>query len=769
MLQPASPCVSLSAHTASTTGILPATAMLQPVTTESDDKPSDSAWCPTCLGNPASILPFLTAQASSVISMASGSQGSVLSSGGILTPSTHVLTGSSSGTDLKQSTSGLTAGLELGNGWKVVGLTSLADLPLPTSTSLQLSPGGPVNSACPELGTQDASNLNSAHSEAVSTNKSPSRSESGSDVASNLNSSFSEVAGMKKNGCILNTPPVLSSSVPGEWKVVGVTSLNPGNSDLLCNSKTAAVPAQSLTLPDSIPFGSGIDFSQDDSNAKQNEQSKESGETNNLGRNLFLPSVADVASGNCEWKIAGVTTLVAPVDASVGGGSNKAHRTPTDAARPVALPAITPENISLADAGEWKVVGVTSLNSTSLNCAPVVASSNTNSPLVMASAPSMVPITSPVTKDMVWKVVGMVPLQSQGEALPKETDSPALTKDQTYTCSISGSSAQSQSDSQESDAETPVPASAGGLVRDRVKKPWMSSRVTERRRWASRCLDRREDPSHPLGFLKNCSNQFRNAVLKRNTVSTMLELKRAYQDVGKKEKLLSFMEEMNHLSLSKNLMYFALKRLRSSKKAKPKSVDYDDLVEQNSNGLHVSSAHQNIGQDQDYLSSEDMDEDCVTENKAFCMNPPISTRQMSMNQSTLSVTDDKLALSMAYRTQMESRRNDILKQMETSLSSTTSHPHCPSQEMGGNAMPMEKYPAFSEISLKTIKTERQSELTIGDFDSDAVNLTVVDPWGVCTNEDLGDITEMMAEKGDNKVHQSSSRKRKLTTPRKMIQ
>ncbi|KAL8613710.1 hypothetical protein ACOMHN_029802 [Nucella lapillus] len=697
----------------------------------SEEKVSDcTVPSPTGLGNPASMLPFLTAQASSVLSMAAGSPGGFSSTGSVLTPAVDLLTGSEQ--DPKQPASGLPLGLDLGHGWKVVGLTSLADLPLQTSTQIPQSIS--VDSSRSGSGTQDTSSL--------------------------INP-LSETASLNKSGCTVNAPPILSTPVPGEWKVVGLTSLNTGNSDVLCNSKTATLSDQSSTLSDYVPRPDGnMDSSENDARAKGNEQSEQSNLGNNpINTNLFLPSLADVAAGTSDWKIAGVTTLVPSVDAAFE--SDKPHTSHTDMVRPV-LPPVTAPEVSLADAAKWKVVGVTSLTSPSTNSAPVVASSNTQSPLILPSVPPVVPmpISPSADKEMVWKVVGMVPLQPQGETSPQDAE-PSVTHGE-QSCSISESDAQIQSYRRESKFESQTPVSSKCLE-DSVRKAGMSSKGTEGRKWVSRCLDRREDPSHPLGFLKNCSNQFRNAVLKRNTVSTMLELKRAYQDMHKKEKLLNFMEGMNHLTLSKNLMYFALKRLS---KSRSKSVDYDDFMEQNSGGLDFSPPHQNLN-----LRDSVQDSSSDTDDEMFCTSYPRSPKQMFMNQSTPSaVADDKLALSMAYEVQMKSERKDMLKRKDIPFLSTPPHPQIHGEESRENRAPTLKHPMFADDAFKSETTDdRQSVMNSGGYDNDAVNLTNIDPWGVCTSDDLGDIAEMVTEKEESRIHHSSSRKRKLTTPRKMIQ
>ena len=322
-------------------------------------------------------------------------------------------------------------------------------------------------------------------------------------------------------------------------------------------------------------------------------------------------------------------------------------------------------------------------------------------------------------------------------------------------------------------------------------KAWVSTKLTRNthnRVWPAGLLPaRRADAPHPLAFLKNCSSQFRNAVLKKNTVSTMLELKRAFQSKGDEDKLVAFWGRRKVYALNKQ----AHRRPTLSElKCEPKSsLTRDDVGVEISDTSSRESPHfpgRTVDAVPAYGSLPGSDRPASPE------GPPSDVE-----------TDDRVALSNAYRAQAESQSGDRTAGDGNSLLSF-SHFHVCGQDGGRLSVPGEGGGELSGVSLggclqvmkaedsgrlgvamegggersgvslsgclQVMKAEDgQAIMSMAGFDGDNVNLTTVDPWGVCTDEDLGEIAEMMSDKGESKISHSSSRKRKLSTPRKMVQ
>ena len=790
---------------------------------------------PASPGNPASILPFLTAQANSVFSITSGKEANFAAGGGNTLPTLASENEKSCGSKEPD----VSVGLDLGNGWKVVGLTSLADLALQASSTAQ-----PQRLEESSLCTPETS------------------------VQSGVNTACSNAVGVDAPGYGVNSAPKLSASVSGEWKIVGLTSLGAGLTPLgahgvsevdsvktvvSCDNRKALVaPAQSSDLSAGTVSPAGI-LNQTwgpTSSASDTTSGDLDRGIKTLPSNFQIPLLADLAAGTSDWKIAGITALPVSTGAAAASGAEKASLTPVAAPTPSSLPSIPVT--SATDMPEWKVVGVTSLNSPPANPPAVVASALAPIPVVMAPATPLVALPVPqmmIARDDGWKVVGVVPLPQSGEAsLGDHSDSlaanklqpsvadcaepPSQVQNSTWASSLLhralDSAAQfpsntsvTQSPSRSNDAQFssstnvaqfpsntsvaqcpsntsvaqfssntsvaqfpsnisvaqlsstsatqfPNNTNAGQFTSSRNTLQNFPSRTTQKLKVSSKLTrnthnrvwppslvpQQREDSSHPLSFLKNCSSQFRNAVLKKNTVSTMLELKRAFQKKGDNDdSMVAFWGRKKVCALNKQ---YHQKVTSSGHKHASKSVAHDDAARENSDTLHTSQFPHRI--------------------TAECEHSTLPESEKPASPTELLVpaeTDDRVVLSSIYRAQTEAQNSDIAPGNDNSCAS---FPHfgVSSQDADGPHMPGkcvgETRKASLNSCLQVMKTEdRQAIVSTAHFDSDNVNLTTVDPWGVCTDEDLGEIAEMISDKGVNKISHSSSRKRKLSTPRKMVQ
>ncbi|XP_070191432.1 uncharacterized protein [Littorina saxatilis] len=653
------------------------------------DAPFCSTQYPSSLGNPASILPFLTAQANSVFSIASGKEGEGFA-GGCVTTTCSSETGEKS---TNQAGPNLPFGLDLGNGWKVVGLTSLGDATNQASKPLAAESLGGLGAVCSNA---DVSNI-----QGYTTNV--------SSVASPLSS---------------------------EWKIVGLTSLsNSTSTEVTASSsilgddeKTAASPIKISHFSAGIPASACI--SSHNSGLAGHQSCQGADTTGPVHTDRALPSLVNLAAGNSEWKIAGITTL--PVHSGAltasSGMGNDTTSTHADTPNPSVIPMT-----SAADTSQWKVVGLTSLSSPPppppppAPIAPVPVVMATASPLVAMPMPSMV-----MGSDEGWKVVGIMPLPQNEEA-----SAPSLGKSQrenaaqgsdagmkptgtalneTWNSHLMHRALDKAVDLSANSNTAQVPHSSS-LVRPRPSS--MLTRNTHNRVWPTLPTPKkREDPNHPLSFLKNCSRHFRNTVLKKNTVSTMLELKRAFQSQGEEEKMVTFLGKKKVFTLDKH---------------GHKQELFSPHRHDSRPSCHSEKGNQNL------------------EQSAMFSGP-----------------DDKTVLADLYRGQTEVHSAGIESADSCVFegSAVTSH----DSEDGHHLSHQVRAEMSLDSCLRVIKAENGEEvMSIGAFDSDNVNLTNVDPWGVCTDEDLGQIAEMMSDRGENKISHSSSRKRKLSTPRKMVQ
>ena len=769
----------------------------------------------------------------------------------------------------------MSVGLDLGNGWKVVGLTSLADLALQASSTAQPQRLEESRLCTPETPAQ-----------------------------SGVNTACSNAVGVDAPGYGVNSAPKLSASVSGEWKIVGLTSLGAGLTPLgahgvsevdsvktvvSCdNRKALAAPAQSSDLSAGTVSPAGI-LNQTwgpTSSASDTTSGDLDRGIKTLPSNFQIPLLADLAAGTSDWKIAGITALPVSTGAVAASGAEKASLTPAAAPTPSALPSIPVT--SAADMPEWKVVGITSLNSPPANPPAVVASALAPIPVVMAPATPLVALPVPqmvIARDDGWKVVGVVPLPQSGEAslgdhsdslaanklqpsvadcaeppsqvqnstrassllhraldsaaqFPSNTSvtqSPSRSSDAQFSSStnvaqfpsntsvaqfpsntsiaqfssntsvaqfssntsvaqFSSNTSVAQFSSNTSAAQFPSNTSvaqfpsnisvaqlsstsatqfpnntnAGQFTSSRNTLQNFPSRTTQKLKVSSKLTrnthnrvwppslvpQQREDSSHPLSFLKNCSSQFRNAVLKKNTVSTMLELKRAFQKKGDNDdSMVAFWGRKKVYALNKQ---YHQKVTSSGHKHASKSVAHDDAARENSDTLHTSQFPHRITAECEYSTLPESEK-------------PASPTELLVPAET----DDRVVLSSIYRAQTEAQNSDIAPGNDNSCAS---FPHfgVSSQDADGPHMPGkcvdETRKASLNSCLQVMKTEdRQAIVSMAHFDSDNVNLTTVDPWGVCTDEDLGEIAEMISDKGGNKFSHSSSRKRKLSTPRKMVQ
>ena len=663
--------------------------------------------CPTLVSSPDSGLPFQTAQANSVLSIAqSGNNSRSLADGGVLASSTQVATGSEKGAVSTESN--LRLGLDLGNGWKVVGLTSLSDLAAQVSAQAQQVPI-PTASM---FGTE----LTPAGSGTDST---------GTDGG----------GGLSGSGCTLD-----AASLSGEWKVVGLTSLNP-DCTTTPRDQESSISVHNVDTSD----GRAVSSDTDNSPSVQSQNPLPSDPAKTMQKDPPLPSLADLAKGTSDWKIAGITTLPFSVSPSASSGCRSAASDLLD-------PAETPDTAASAstDVAKWKVVGVTSLSSTVPNPSLVVASPLTPIPVVMAAGSPLVSLPTPPASaegGVEWKVVGVVPLPQNGDVVPDSSGPQTASK--LHNC---GPAAGPESKVQGNNLESEVEHETGYSLQESPSKRIMhtteeSHHLTQSGKSGSQPSPGiPKDSGHPLAFLKNCSKQLRNAVLKKNTVSTMLELKRALHSTDAEDKLMTVLGGRN---------------LFSVKKQEDQNAMFCGASHTSNSVTQVDDEFQQSGMSHVFPSSHDL-----TQRRTAVLNAHSgSSEQLSTNQMMESLeTDDRLALSNAYRAQMVFKEEVI---PDSSNNFCMSHFYSSSQNSAQDCVPSE----ISQTSscVKMIKTEDgQSMMSLSGFVSDSVNLTNVDPWGVCTDEDLGEIAEMMSEKGENRIFHSSSRKRKLTTPRKMV-
>ena len=736
---------------------------------------------PASPGNPASILPFLTAQANSVFSITSESEANFA---GDISTSPTLVSKSEKGFECKDSD--VSVGLDLGNGWKVVGLTPLADVAPQVSLAAQQQLGDP----------------------GLHTRETP--------APAGINTVCSNAGSIGAAVYNMNSAPLLSTSVSGEWKIVGLTSLNAHSvseadsvktvvsSD---NEKVAVVPVQnSDLLARTVPSADVLNHAWGQSTTASDMNSEDPVMEKTLPSNFQIPSLTHLAAGTSDWKIAGITTMQVSAGTVAANGSETASVAPIAAPTSPAIPSVPVT--SAADMPEWKVVCVTSLNSPPANPPTVIASTLTPIPVIMAAATPLVTVPMPqvvIARDNGWKVVGMVPLPQSGQAtseLCNHSDAVAASKLQpsslvseppgqaqnnTWASNLlhqaldsaaqsSGSTSVAQFPSNTNIAQFPSSTSVKQFPRNTgatqfptsrsvqqfasrmTQQRWVSSKLTRNthnRVWPPNVLpQQREDSNHPLSFLKNCSNQFRNAVLKKNTVSTMLKLKRAFQNKSDDDKMLTFWSRKKVYALNKQSRQ---RMTLSGCRHVLKSVSHDDGLRENSDTSHTSQFPHRI------TDAEQLYNSC-----------PESNKPVSPTGSLVAVAaDDRVVLSSVYRAQTESQNSDTAPGNGNS-STSFSHLCGSSQDTEQLGLPGEHVDENSKSSLdgclQAMKTEDgQGIVNKAGFDSDSVNLTTVDPWGVCTDEDLGRIAEMMSDKGRNQISHSSSRKRKLSTPRKMVQ
>lgn len=452
---------------------------------------------------------------------------------------------------------------------------------------------------------------------------------------------------------LAGSPPVnstasnmASTSDSTQWKIVGLTSLNTtANSGV---SDPASVVPPVCLIGSSNTSSSAVLAQNSEAPAAMLHHDVQSVGTASTLNKLNL-------SGG-DWKIAGITTLPIPPVPAVG--------LPTELAESSADETVG----STCEEPKWRVVGVTSLPShltekASSHQVETAAEINASTSSVSSSVLSTSTNLTPLVGEGGWKVVGVVPLPPGGDSpLPKNT--------------------QPQENCEEPRAS------------DLLSQTKTSTKLIQILQ--SSATHKKENKKlHPLSFLPNCSNQFRNAILKKNTVSTMLELKRAYQQKMRREGKL-FVPAPSSLNIP--------------------------------SGQDKPLTHHKLQKEAGFLSSVE--------------------------------TDDRLVLSKHYRSQMvcNTRQEALGMQNKTNVSLL-----CHKGEEAG-------YEHTGEQDSWPVYCAERGELVMSDSgsSSDGVNLTAVDPWGVCTDDDMDDVADMMADKESRSV-QSSSRKRKLTTPRKMIQ
>lgn len=463
-------------------------------------------------------------------------------------------------------------------------------------------------------------------------------------------------------------PGAVSPKGNEQWTIVGVTSLDQAvgftGTLPLISSPTTLVSQTSAKTPAEPP-------------------TQEIYDTNSVGGGGVDAGVpllpGDPSALCCQWKIAGITTLPVPtvITAPQANLPNSAvpqlvEDSPGSKASPYRV----------EEGPKWKVVGMTSISSEKLGDAPA-----SPVPLVtMAAAGPLVSVPAAPASAVgegAWKVVGVVPL-------PQTACAP-----------------NSQLASQSSGIVSCDPSCAP------------CSTLTSRKILPTTDMPKEVKAlPHPLSFLKNCSNHFRNAVLKKNTVSTMLELKRAYE-----------------------------KRCRLGNKANP-------LFCQESSS-QAANSQRCKGQ-------------CITDSFVSA--------------------DDRTVLSELYHSQMldqsqstnhsESREPTGSYSEMTKQSPVSENQMPKSHEERGSLLGSSKHARQEQASSddaemlydqwRVFKSEGNELVMAANGEGDGVHLAAVDPWGVCTDEDLDEIAEMMAERAD-KTPPSSSRKRKLSTPRKMVQ
>ncbi|KAK7497175.1 hypothetical protein BaRGS_00011469 [Batillaria attramentaria] len=493
-------------------------------------------------------------------------------------------------------------GLDLGNGWKVVGLTPLIEtLPqqpesLPTPSPGFVSPSNPVSS------------VNQSNS---------------------------------------STP---SSTDSEQWKIVGLTSLNPGVGIGAADTPSAVRPVCLFGPQDIATSTVGTRLMEAPARAPL------------CGlQNLHPKPTSESTLKTCDWKIAGITTLPIPPIPAV---SLQSAKPPETAESSTSGQKCSESSSASSEEPKWRVVGVTALP-------PPLPDKPTSLAAPVSVAAMATPVSTstegltPLVGDGGWKVVGVVPLPQGGDvSVCKNTPC----QEECHVASVKMSYGNSPS-----------------------PQPKVSQNLAE-----PRGTPKKENKKHhPLSFLPNCSNQFRNAILKKNTVSTMLELKRAYQQKLRREgKLLVPAPSGLNIPVSRSKLVTHLKMQDSKHSAQ---VETDDKA----------------------VLSELYNSQLVCEVKQEPSAKPCDAYDSEVGQRREQTTEEKVSVLESW--------------------------HVYNAERG--------------------------ELVMSDSgsSSDGVNLTAVDPWGVCTDDDMDDVADMMASKGEKKSLHSSSRKRKLSTPRKMVQ
>lgn len=611
--------------------------------------------------------------------------------------------------------------VDLGSCWKVIGMTSLTDVSHPICNSSTLS-----------------ASVSEKHQSYSCT------------------PSFQMLAGSENTDMItsvsMNTSASQNTADISEWRVVGVTPLSPPDAfqPSLCATIGEATLTQSAKYSGFLFHHSDCPESSTADSSKATQEIKS--ETVQTAANALWPTVTELAAGTSNWKVAGIATLPHSTD----NAAYMAHQVSIEkeipnlsSAQLTELPGSNDSTVANVEPVcsqtasairvpfeasntdlEWTVVGVTTMESgCSRQQAPTFVSPLTPIPVLMAS--SSLPSLG-AGNDESWKVVGMVSLE---EPLQQSTVSDLSV------CSVTsnGSSGVSNSDFvgslQQSFKAAPAPRNytctengPTGQVSSSLKSMLDSD-------------NKGNDPNHPLAFLKNCSSHFRNAVLKKNTVSTMLKLKRVVQKSGEDERLIRFLG-------CKKVFTF-----------------------HNKDHKRIFSLHGQGKSEREYCESKQENQEvCSPLDKAQRTYHFVGISDINLeseHQCFEDVEDDRVVLADCYTRQLEASRSD-------SKSKQSSPDRCvvemswgidgPRKDQGHVLFTMSESNTFSAEVGSLQSVSHVSSLTNG-----GLSLPVVDPWGLCSDKDLGEIAQMISVKEEHKSSCSSSRKRKLSIPRKMIQ
>lgn len=352
----------------------------------------------------------------------------------------------------------------------------------------------------------------------------------------------------------------------------------------------------------------------------------------------------------------------------------------------------------------------------------------------------------------------------------------------------------------------------------------------------------------PLGFLKNVSNRFRNAILRKNTVSTMLKLKKVVEDCGEDTHLVRLLGSKKgftfHNKLDQSLfsVHYENKhqpafnnkckqtylkqanlssrspRVRGRERVSMKSMQHTrqgvlDARSMESQRKYRSSQPSLSLRQQQASRHKPVSKLQGSEQPSHRQGKPHATEVRSDygGQPASSTTTPHRSWHVpenqvmkikreAGDTALDSESNNaglvsvssivggsepsqIIADLNSNPSQLSSSQHGEQRVFEAHAcdgastlaseservtddVPQSQASTASETGVATERNQSGTNVTI--LDSTDVSLFSVDPWGLCSDKDLGDIVQMISDKDTHSPPHSSSKKRKLFVPRKMI-